>query len=151
MVRQAGACPHTRHEVFDRKLCPGKGSTAEIAGVGERMARWRVCRSCDFWLTCIGYRQLGDQDPDGRRVLRVDGRHHMTWTQEQGRPPETGYTSRADRPYVLLEGETVRNARWLWLMGTIPDRFSEQLPDNARFLEPRQRRQGRFHAERARA
>ncbi|WP_371100711.1 hypothetical protein [Streptomyces sp. PU_AKi4] len=50
----------------------------EIAGVGERMARWRVCRSCDFWLTCLGYRALGDQDPDGRRVLRADGRHYMT-------------------------------------------------------------------------
>jgi hypothetical protein len=70
--------------VFDCKLCPGKGSAAEIAGMGERMARWRVCRSCDFWLTCVGYRALGDQDPDGRRVLRVDGRHYMTWTEEQG-------------------------------------------------------------------
>jgi hypothetical protein len=125
-----------RYEVFDCKLCPGKGSAAEVAGVGERMARWRVCRSCDFWLTCAGYRALGDQDPDGRRVLRVDGRHYMTWTDEQERPPETGYTSRADRPYVLLEDEIVRSARWLWLMGTIPDRFREQLPDNARFLTP---------------
>ncbi len=57
---------------------PRKGAAVEIAGVGERMARWRVCRSCDFWLTCLGYRALGDQDPDGRRVLRADGRHYMT-------------------------------------------------------------------------
>lgn len=136
MVRR-GAYPHVRYEVFDCKLCPGKGTAAEIAGVGERMARWRVCRSCDFWLTCVGYRMLGDQDPDGRRVLRVGGRHYMTWTDEQGRPPETGHTSRADRPYHLLEDEIVRNARWLWLMGSIPDRFREQLPDNAAFLTPR--------------
>ncbi|WP_133169107.1 hypothetical protein [Streptomyces sp. DH-12] len=136
MIQLAGASPQARHQVFDCKLCPGKGSTAEIAGVGEWMARWQVCRSCDFWLTCLGYRALGDQDPDGRRVLRIDGRHYMTWTEEQGRPPGTGCTSRVDRPYVLLEDEIVRSARWLWLMGTIPARFREQLRDNARFLTP---------------
>ncbi|MFJ6862438.1 hypothetical protein [Streptomyces werraensis] len=58
----------------------------------------------------------------------------MTWTEKQGCPPEIGYTSRSDRPYLLLEDEVVRNARWLWLMGSIPERFREQLPDNARFL-----------------
>lgn len=96
-----------------------------------------AARGVFVWLTCVGYRMLGDQDPDGRRVLRVDGRHYMTWTDEQGRPPETGHTSRADRPYHLLEDEIVRNARRLWLMGSIPDRFREQLPDNAAFLTPR--------------
>lgn len=29
--------------------------------------QWQVRRSCDFWLTCLGYK-----DGDARRVLRVD-------------------------------------------------------------------------------
>ncbi|MET9779233.1 hypothetical protein ABZ023_34155 [Streptomyces sp. NPDC006367] len=136
MVRWPDAYPQTRYEVFDCKLCPGRGSDAEVGGVGARMLRWKVCRQCDFWLTCVGYRALGDQDPDGRRVLRAGGRHYMTWTEEQGCPPEIRFNCRADRPYLLLEDEIVRVARFLWLMGSIPDRFRERLPDNARFLSP---------------
>ncbi|MGW4149292.1 hypothetical protein [Streptomyces albogriseolus] len=135
-VQHSGLYLQGRIAVFDCKLCPGRGTDAEVGGVGERLVRWKVCRSCDFWLTCMGYRALGDQDPDGRRVLRVAGRHYMTWTEEQGCPPEIGHTSRSDRPYLLLEDEIVRNARWLWLMGSIPERFREQLLDNARFLTP---------------
>ncbi|MEU1266692.1 hypothetical protein ABZ473_32440 [Streptomyces cellulosae] len=134
-VQRSGVYLQGRNEVFDCKLCAGRGTDAEVGGVGERLVRWKVCRSCDFWLTCVGYRALGDQDPDGRRVLRVAGRHYMTWTEKQGCPPEIGHTTRSDRPYLLLEDGIVRNARWLWMMGTIPERFREQLPDNARFLD----------------
>jgi hypothetical protein len=126
-----------QYRLFDCKLCPGRGTDQEIGGVGARMARWQVCRSCDFWLTCLGYMVLGDQDPDGRRVLRIAGRHYMTWNDEQGRPPEIGYTSPQVRLYVLLDDPagTVHTAHWLWLMGTIPDRFRDQLPDSAAFVE----------------
>ncbi|MET7814221.1 hypothetical protein ABZT26_25660 [Streptomyces sp. NPDC005395] len=132
-----GADPPKQYEVFDCKLCPGKGTDAQVGGVGERLLRWKVCGECDFWLTCLGYRMLGDQDPHGRRVLRIAGRHYMTWTKEQGCPPESGFNYRTDRPYFLLEDEIVRVAHYLWLMGDIPARFREQLPDNARFLSPR--------------
>ncbi|MFD7957267.1 hypothetical protein ACFV4X_27730 [Streptomyces ardesiacus] len=128
--------PPKEIERFDCKLCPGRATDAAGGGVGQRLLRWKVCRECDFWLTCTGYRMLGDQDPDGRRVLRVAGRHYLTWTAEQGCPPETGFSCRADRRYYLLEDEIVRVAPYLWLMGDIPDRFRERLPDNARFLEP---------------
>ncbi len=72
--------------VFQCKLCPNKGTDREIRGVGARMAAYRVCSSCDFWLMCLGYSMLGDQDPDGRRALRIDGIHYLTWTAEQGFP-----------------------------------------------------------------
>ncbi|KES02993.1 hypothetical protein BU52_32930 [Streptomyces toyocaensis] len=129
VVQWSGAYRPRPKVLFDCKLCPGRGTDAEVGGVGERLVRWKVCRSCDFWLTCVGYRALGDQDSDGRRVLRVAGRHYMTWTEKQGCPPEIGYTSRSDLPYFLLEDEIVRNARWLWLMGSIPERFRERLPE----------------------
>ncbi|MFI9726272.1 hypothetical protein [Streptomyces sp. NPDC052092] len=98
-MQRSGVYLQGRNEVFDCQLCPGRGTDVEV---GERLVRWKVCRSCDFWLTCVGYRVLGDQDPDGRRVLRVAGRHYMMWTERQGCPPEIGYTSRSDRPYALL-------------------------------------------------
>ncbi|MEU5547273.1 hypothetical protein AB0G85_33675 [Streptomyces sioyaensis] len=42
--------------VFHCKLCPNKGTDREIRGVGARMAAYRVCSSCDFWLMCLGTR-----------------------------------------------------------------------------------------------
>lgn len=124
-------------EVFDCKLCPLKGTNRQIRGVGTRCAAYHVCASCDFWLTCLGYMHLGDQDPDGRRVLRVAGRHYLTWTQEQGIPPEIGYgSSSAPRRYRLLDDPfTVHETRLIWLMGTIPSPFRAQMPDNAIFID----------------
>ncbi|WP_328973442.1 hypothetical protein [Streptomyces sp. NBC_00239] len=124
-----------RHEVFECKLCPCKGTNREIRGVGARMAAYHVCSSGDFWLTCLGYVMLGDHDPDGRRVLRIDGRHYLTWTEEQGFPPEIGYAGVERRHYVLLDDPhgTVHATHRVWLMGTIPGAFRDRMPDNAAF------------------
>lgn len=124
-----------RHEVFACKLCPCNGTNRQIRGVGERMAAYRVCSSCDFWLTCLGYVMLGDQDPDGRRVLRIDGRHYLTWTEAQGFPPEIGYAPVEAWHYILLNDPqgTVHATHRFWLMGTIPDAFADRMPDNATF------------------
>ncbi|WP_158071140.1 hypothetical protein [Streptomyces sp. CB03234] len=122
--------------MFQCKLCPSKGNNQEIRGVGTRMAAYRVCSSCDFWLTCWGYAMLGDRDPDGRRVLRIGGRHYLTWTEEQGFPPEIGYAGVEVRHYVLLNDPTgaVHATHRLWLMGTIPESFRDRMPDNAVFV-----------------
>ncbi|MEV8391790.1 MULTISPECIES: hypothetical protein [unclassified Streptomyces] len=78
---------------------------------------------------------LGDQDPDGRRVLRIDGRHYLAWTESQGFPPEIGYTGVDVRHYVLLDDPagTVHTTDRLWLMGDIPETFRDRMPDNAVF------------------
>lgn len=124
------------YKLFQCKLCPNKGTNQAIRGVGARMAAYRVCSSCDWWLTCLGYAMLGDQDPDGRRVLRVAGRHYLTWTEEQGFPPEIGYVGNSECRYVLLNDPagTVHEASRLWLMGTIPEAFLALMPDNAAFM-----------------
>ncbi|MGX2994905.1 hypothetical protein JNUCC64_11495 [Streptomyces sp. JNUCC 64] len=124
-----------RH-AFTCKLCPDTGTNQQIRGVGARMAAYRVCGSCDWWLTCLGYAMLGDQDPDGRLVLRVAGRHYLAWTDEQGFPAEIGYAGRTERRYTLLDDPTgtVHVAPWLWLMGTIPETFRDLMPDNAVFV-----------------
>ncbi|MGW4503676.1 hypothetical protein ACWENO_03460 [Streptomyces sp. NPDC004436] len=130
--------PPARHgsKEFQCKLCPNKGTNQQIRGVGARMAAYRVCSSCDWWLTCLGYAMLGDRDPDGRRVLRVAGRHYLTWTEEQGFPPEIGYAGRSGLRFRLLDDPTgmVHVAPSLWLMGTIPAGFRGRLPDNAAFV-----------------
>ncbi|MFE4263312.1 hypothetical protein [Streptomyces sp. NPDC056883] len=123
-----------RYKVFDCKLCPGKGTDRQIRGVGARCAAYRVCSSCDAWLTCVGYRFLGDQDPDGRRALRIDGRHYLSWSKEQGFPPEIGHVGLEVHHYALLDDPaTVHSTERLWLMGSIPDAFRGRLPDNAVF------------------
>lgn len=124
-------------EVFACTLCPGKGTNRQIRGVGARMAACRVCSSCGFWLTCLGYVMLGDQDPDGRRVLRIDGRHYLTWTEEQGFPPEIGYAGLGRWYYVLLDDpeDVVHATHRVWLMGTIPAAFRARMPDNAAFAQ----------------
>ncbi|MGX5186245.1 hypothetical protein ACWKT5_26575 [Streptomyces avermitilis] len=135
MARVRRARAPEKYELFQCKLCPCKGTNQQIRGVGARMAAYRVCSSCDFWLTCLGYMMLGDQDPDGRRVLRIDGRHYLTWTQEQGFPPEIGYAGAETRRYILLDDPagTVHTTHLLWLMGTIPEAFRDRMPDNAAF------------------
>lgn len=126
------------YQLFQCKLCPNKGTDREIRGVGARMAAYRVCSSCDFWLMCLGYAMLGDQDPDGRRALRIDGVHYLSWTDEQGFPPEIGYVGDEESRYVLLDDPTgtVHVTRRLWLMGTIPDAFRDRMSDNAVFAPP---------------
>ncbi|MFI0742768.1 hypothetical protein ACH4PU_32505 [Streptomyces sp. NPDC021100] len=108
----------------------------QAAGADLRMVTYQVCRSCDFWLTCLGYMMLGDQDPDGRRVLRIDGRHYLTWTEDQGLPPEIGYAGPWVLHYTYLDDPTgtVHTTREIWLMGTIPDLYRERMPDNAAFV-----------------
>ncbi|MCH0566937.1 hypothetical protein [Streptomyces sp. MUM 2J] len=121
--------------MFQCKLCPNKGTNRQIRGVGARMAAYRVCSSCDFWLMCLGYAMLGDHDPDGRRALRIGGIHYLTWTDEQGFPPEIGYVGNGEHRYFLLNDPTgtVHVTRRLWLMGTIPEAFRDRMPDNAAF------------------
>ncbi|MEU1311034.1 hypothetical protein ABZ419_19390 [Streptomyces cinnamoneus] len=133
------ARPPERYKVFPCKLCPDKGTDRQIRGVGARMAAYEVCSSCDFWLTCLGYMMLGDQDPDGRHALRIDGRHYLAWTEEQGLPPEIGYAGAELHHYVLLDNPTgvVHRTRGIWLMGTIPAPYRERMPDNAIFVHPR--------------
>lgn len=99
------------------------------------MVAYRVCNSCDFWLTCLGYMMLGDQDPGGRRVLRIDGRHYLTWREGQDFPPEIGYVGADVRRYVLLDDPAgvVHTTRLIWFMGTIPEPFRGSMPDNAVF------------------
>lgn len=48
MVQSSGANPPRPKELFDCKLCPGRGTDAEVGGVGERLVRWKVCRSYNF-------------------------------------------------------------------------------------------------------
>lgn len=114
--------------------CARTRGPTRASGVGARCAAYRVCSSCDAWLTCVGYRFLGDQDPDGRRVLRIDGRHYLSWSEEQGFPPEIGYVGLEVHHYALLDDPgTVHSTERLWLMGSIPAAFRGRLPDNAVF------------------
>ncbi|WP_159030060.1 hypothetical protein [Kitasatospora albolonga] len=81
---------------------------------------------------------LGDQDPDGRRALRIDGVHYLSWTEEQGFPPEIGYVGNTEHRYILLTDPagTVHVTHRLWLMGTIPEKLRTRMPDNAVFAPP---------------
>ncbi|WP_158713507.1 hypothetical protein [Streptomyces sp. NRRL F-525] len=119
-------------------LCGRPDGSEPIHGIGARMRRDQVCYSCDWWRTCRRYRTLGDRDDDGRRIVRAGGRHYMTWTPEQGPPPEIGESSAGPGTlyYVLLDDPTatVIESGPYWMMGSIPDSLRDVLPDNARIV-----------------
>lgn len=121
--------------VFDDRVtcknCDTEGAhTHFIRPIGERLRRFSVCQTCDYWFNMIGETWADDQW-EGQQVLRVDGRHYTVGSVEKGR----GHGGRTFE-YVLLndETETVHVSRNLWSQSEIPERFRYWLPDNARFI-----------------
>jgi len=100
----------------------------------SRMVDTGHCFNCMFWVEKIAWREAGDVTEQGQQVLRVDGQHYVVNSAiDAGERAMLGHGGRRFRYRLLKDGmnspaQTTHN---LWSQGHIPDRFKDQLPDNA--------------------
>lgn len=92
--------------------------------VGTIMQEKNVCFECAFWIW------QHDLDKAGNREFAIiDGAHYVLC------PSTTGIKGNCGRKYTIRfkDGRTVECDN-LWHQGIIPERFREQMPDNAEFI-----------------
>lgn len=79
------------------------------------------------------HQQLADR----RGALVINGVHYRIGSQNGQRAPSKGFGGRSFQVQKLDES-TPFTVDDLWYQGPIPPKFREQLPDNARFVDPSQ-------------
>jgi hypothetical protein len=94
---------------------------------GKRLARRQFCYTCDYWLHSV--------PPNGQTIMRADGEvYEILPDLPQGKPGMRGYGGREFRFKKLETGE-VTVSHNVWHRGTVPERFRDRLPDDARILK----------------
>lgn len=87
-----------------------------------------------FWDEKVKWAEAGDQTPDGRQTLRVDGVHYVVGHEELGHnePQFRGFGGRK-MVFELFDGTLIESTN-IWCQGDIPTVYRDRLPDNARFV-----------------
>lgn len=108
----------------------GKRATLRYSGdIGARMEERSECFDCAFW------GRLLEQDAERpETVVIVEGRHYMI-EPDPDQPRDRGFAGFGGAEFTVAfnDGRVVKS-RNLWTQGEIPERFREQMPDNATFL-----------------
>jgi hypothetical protein len=89
-----------------------------------------------LWEERIKWAQNGDRvlpdawgcEKGGQRVIRCQGHHFVLYEYHQ--TGMRGFDGRTFRFRMLDTGEVIEHDN-VWYQGTIPERYREQLPDNA--------------------
>lgn len=91
----------------------------------DRLVRLQLCFHCDIWLRHAGRSHEHNS-------VRIDGSHYRYRADVPvGVAAFRGFGGR-EITIQFFDGRTVVTKN-LWHQGTIPDRFRERLPDNARW------------------
>lgn len=113
----------------NRIVCSVCRNLADIGGYYEKMANRlrerQLCSSCDFWLEWV-------EEKDDPLVARIDGRHYAIDPDESVPNNCKGFGGR--RHTIRWNDGRERVTTNLWTQGEIPERFKEQLLDNAVFV-----------------
>lgn len=99
-----------------------KNNRSQFYG-GEVMEQKKLCFHCDFWDEKLSMK-------DEPNVVRVQGHHYLIGPEGSPFPGFCGRTF----AIKFFDGRTVKTSN-LWHQGEIPERFKEQLPDNAEFVK----------------
>jgi hypothetical protein len=90
-----------------------------------------LCFNCGFWLEKLIWAASGDRTDEGQRVARINHNHYVikpdtsSWWKGFG---GAGYYIRFNSGDEVLTHN-------LWHQGEIPERFRDQLPDNAEWID----------------
>lgn len=118
---------------IDCVLC-GKHTGTMYATYGERMRRDKHCFTCVYW-----QEQIAADAADPERAVIVNGVHHTLGDE----PTEAQLRDRLKRSTLGWGGAKVRVrfhdgrevvSHNVWYQGEIPERWRDQLPDNAVFV-----------------
>lgn len=127
-----GAEPDPKYygELFACSICHGCAKANYLGTTGSRLAEKRICFTCDHWLQLIEK----DAHEYRRRHVIVDGRHYVMGDNTTEPHRWSGF---GGDTFVIefFDGRKVVSNN-LWHQGTIPERWREQLADNAKFVRP---------------
>lgn len=108
-----------------------------FCGKEEQPERWsnksylllhRCCHECGYWIEIIIFDEILNRRGEWWRAVVVGGHHYRT---------HKGLNTPGHRWVVQnMATEQVVFSNDLWYQGKIPQRWRQQLPDNARFLSP---------------
>jgi len=99
--------------------------------LAQKLIDEKLCFSCEFWQGYV-------QKKDNPLIARIDGKHYCIKRDETSPAHLRGFSG---RKFIIefFDGRTVTTTN-LWHQGTIPERFREELPDNARFIKEQSHR-----------
>ncbi len=90
------------------------------------------CFNCQFWFDKVNMKN----EPNVCRIYDEESKetHHYTFLENNN--SNKGFKGFGGRPFTIQFNETLRIIKTnnLWHQGTIPERFSELLPINAKFV-----------------
>lgn len=118
------------YETLDREpiitiICKECNTQAESCygkTINGLMARLSLCFNCLFWHQRI-------EEKDQPTSVRIKGRHYIIYPD--GSPKPRGFGGNL-MTVEFFDGHIVETHN-LWTQGEIPERFRDQLPDNASF------------------
>lgn len=90
----------------------------------EDLLKRHFCFSCTFWQEYV-------EDKDNPRIARVDGKHYFVNKSKGGDTRFNGFGGSKFK--VRWNDGREEESNDVWHQGTIPDRFRQDLPDNATF------------------
>lgn len=108
-------------------ICGDNATLSYMGEVGDRMREKTLCFTCAFWEEKV---EWVAQHPDAS--VRVDGRHFIVAPDKH--PSQRYLAGFGGTLWIVAFNDGRRvETRNLWHGGEIPERWRDQLPDNATF------------------
>lgn len=111
-------------------ICGGCAHANYLEPTKSRLLASRLCHGCDHWNGLIA----GDAGVNKDRAVVVDGKHYMMSPNTERPHRWSGFGGHEF--HIRFHDGREATCNNLWCQGTIPERWRDQLPDNAVFVRP---------------
>lgn len=108
------------------KRCGHQETCKYMEHVQKFLEERRLCFKCNFW-----YEYVLRKDDDN--VVRIDGVHYVIGPEDAPAGCSRGFGGRRFNIKFFKDDAATATTN-LWHQGKIPDRFRDELPDNAEFV-----------------
>lgn len=112
---------------FNCIICGKKEGGHYLQPIKDNLLKTNLCFSCNFWQNKVKIKNKSN-------TVRVDGKHYQIGSKEPDTPSQfRGFGGRKFN--IEFNDGRVESTNNLWCQGSIPERWQEQLPNNAKFLK----------------
>lgn len=110
------------------RICGQHFGTNYYEPLKSELLKQNICFDCDFWSKYVARK-------DDPKIARIDHDHYVITPDDPNTRAEfKGYSGARFKIHFHDGRKVVTNN--LWHQGRIPNRWHEQLPDNAVFIKP---------------